>query len=181
MLNVFFPAVDETTQAGLAYRDFISGGVLNLPSAQVLIAKLRAIRPGLIEKSPFLKGDAYRQDFRAFLTDYQQKGFLPNVAVDKLVDSTPLGFFVLLEAALDPQTRGLRLGLLGSIIVADVIHAAMARNPVFGEGIASLPDALKALCLQTYSQNHLAVVPDIGSMAALIKFAAQGNPKPSFI
>jgi len=35
--------------------------------------------------------------------------------------------------------------------------------------------------LQTYSQNHLAVVPDIGSMAALIKFAAQGNPKPSFI
>ena len=181
MLNVFFPAVDETTQAGLAYRDFISGGVLNLPSAQVLIAKLRAIRPGLIEKSPFLKGDAYRQDFRAFLTDYQQKGFLPNVAVDKLVDSTPLGFFVLLEAALDPQTHGLRLGLLGSIIVADVIHAAMARNPVFGEGIASLPDALKALCLQTYSQNHLAVVPDIGSMAALIKFAAQGNPKPSFI
>jgi hypothetical protein len=41
--------------------------------------------------------------------------------IDTLVADPPLPLFVLIEAATHPDARGLRLGPLGSIIVADTI------------------------------------------------------------
>lgn len=178
----FFPAIDKTDRVGLPYRDFLSGGLLNLPTAQQLIAAIEKVRPGLIERSAFLKDGAYRATFKAFLDETKVKQQIFGLPVDRLVERTPLAFFIVLEAALDPEVQGFKLGLLGSIIVAEVMHAAMARNPVDGELDDGLADALDRLCRDNaYPQNFLQTVPEIDSMAALVKFAAQSAQGPSFI
>ena len=41
----------------------------------------------------------------------------------------PLPLFVLLEAAFDPSIGGRHLGLLGSIILADVVFGIARRTP----------------------------------------------------
>jgi len=70
----------------------------------------------------------------------------------------------------------MKLGLLGSMIVADVIFRALARDPVAGEDTAtSLKDALKALSINTYKVNHLDKVDEIKSSRVDRICRAEGN------
>jgi hypothetical protein len=67
----------------------------------------------------------------------------------------------------------LRLGPLGSILVAEVILAAMTRDQVTGEdGAGDLAEALQALSKKVYPDDdgHLSDLKSINSMADLIGF-----------
>jgi hypothetical protein len=181
MHEEFFPPIDESEWFGLAYRDLLGGGFVNLWSAQGLIDEVMKRCPKLIEKSPFLAGDAYRAKLRGFLEEKLNVSKLTSADIDTLLESTPLAFFILFEAAHDPEARGFRLGLLGSIIVAEVIYAAIQRESLIGESCGSLKDALSALSERIYRTNLLSTVPEINSMAELIKFTAEISHKPGFV
>ena len=49
--------------------------------------------------------------------------------IETLSNDPPLPFFILFEAMHQSQTEGLHLGLLGSIIVSEVIFGALASDP----------------------------------------------------
>jgi len=183
-----FPNIDEVEkQAGLAYRDLLVGGFLELWSVPALVEIVKKRRPNLYEKSKLLSGD-YKGALREYLTARRyacEFGDNPS-DIDSLVNDPPLAFFVLWEAAADPETRGLRLGLLGSIIVADVIFAAMMRDTLPGEdSSASLKDALAAFSKHTHTKNYLTDLEEIGTMKQLIEFVARRkkleNEEPGFI
>jgi hypothetical protein len=178
---------EDGGKLGLTYRDLLGGGFLHLWSAQGLIDAVGKNNRQLIDESALLKGNSYRERMREYLAVTQREEHYPtDKDVDALMNSTPLAFFVLFEAAADPDTPGLRLGLLGSIIVAEVILAAMTRDPVFGEsGAQSLAAALEALSMRTFGRSCLGDVGEIASMPELIKFVAKsrrpGEDDPVFI
>ena len=171
-----FPEFDEH-RGGLAYRDLLGAELLRLWSAQDVIDAIRGKRPALLEKSKLFTERDYVADLRNYLkTDAELMQLTDDV--DRLVERTPLGLFVLFEAAADPETQGMRLGLIGSIIVAEVILAAMIRDPVLGEaGAASLKDAFAKLSEAAYNgdKSRLDDVDEIASMEQLINFVARRN------
>jgi len=57
----------------------------------------------------------------------------------------------------------------------------MERDPLIGESSDSLREALKALSERVYGDNQLSTVPEINSMAELIKFTAQISHKPALV
>jgi hypothetical protein len=77
------------------------------------------------------------------------------------------------EAAGAPGA-GFRLGRLGSVLVAEVMFAALARDPVIGEGPGlSLAAGLQALSRHVYGADFLSEVPEISTMSELIGFIAE--------
>jgi Animal haem peroxidase len=190
--DVFPQIYEDVKWWGLALRDLVGGGYLNLWSVPALIGEIGELQPGLIEKSAFLSRGAYQARLREYLTAWLPSGLgsenkLNPDDIESLVNDPPLAFFVLFEAAYDPEARGLCLGLLGSIIVAEVILAAMKRDPMLGEDVPGLMAALKTLSGHSYgkSQNYFSDVPEIESMADLVKFTAKiaglENAKPGFV
>ena len=63
--------------------------------------------------------------------------------IETLSNDPPLPFFILFEAMHQSQAEGLRLGLLGSIIVSEVIFGALASDPRAADG-SSLAGQLDA-------------------------------------
>jgi hypothetical protein len=88
-------------------------------SVDGLLRKVGEKRKTLFHKSTFYQGDitAYKKPMQIWLEDLQDK---PN---PEIADSPPLSLFVLFEA--QQEHDGLRLGTLGSIIIADVLFAAI--------------------------------------------------------
>jgi heme peroxidase len=182
-----FPQLDQQTkQAGLAFRDLMSGGLLGLWSVDALIEKIAASRPEFIKLSPLLS-DRPRRVTR--LTEWLTSGHnkLAEASdVATLANDPPLLLFVLLEAAFDDDAPGLRLGVLGSIIVAEVIFGTLMRDPLRSETEAeTLHDALAALSNEIYRRNYFADVPEIETMSQMIEYTADianlRNAKPPFV
>jgi hypothetical protein len=94
--------------------------------------------------------------------------------IETLSNDPPLPFFILFEAMQQAHAEGLCLGILGSIIVADVIFGVLASNPrPFRDGTGSLFDALADLSAAYYQANIFADVPEIQSMDQLVEFVAE--------
>jgi hypothetical protein len=192
--NGLFRPIDEIrTQGGLAYRDLLVGQFLNLWPVPELIATIKRLRPALFEEATFLSHpDKDGRDYQAHLRDHLQavkadEG-LNDGDVKVLVDNPPLAFFVLWEAAFDPDAKGLRLGLLGSIIIAEVILATIERDPITPSDGDGLKASLAAFARQTYGADGaacLSAMNEIDSMETLIKFVAEQNGlrqvEPAFI
>src|SRR5262249_59813687 len=86
-------------------------------------------------------------------------GFTP-ADIETLSNDPPLPFFVLFEAMQQPEARGLHLGPLGSIIVAEVIFGALAiARP--SEEFSSLAE----LSGKHYPTDVFEGIPDIECMA----------------
>jgi hypothetical protein len=81
----------------------------------------------------------------------------------------------------------MRLGVLGSILVAEVVFGALQLDPLpFEVGAKSLKEALGRLSRSIYDdEKHLAAVPEIDSMSELIKFTARRadliDANPAFV
>lgn len=190
--DAFYP-LDEQKKAGLAYRDLLVGGFLSLWPVHPLIQMIKDRRRDLIAKSAVLsgldeEGRNYRDRLRAFLEkERDQSGFQETKGdITALVDNPPLAFFVLWEAA--EESKGMKLGVLGSIIVAEVIFAAMSRDPVTDRDSEGLRQSLATLSEQTYGKNNHYLdgeLATIDSMEKLIKFVAikaeLQNAEPAFI
>lgn len=175
--NDLFPSIDDTQSTGLAYRDLLGGGFLNLWSVGPLIEAIKRVRPEFIALSPLLSDDVERaRHLKEYLGQETGTSKLTPEDIETLAADPPLLFFLLFEAAVDKNAPGLRLGVLGSIIVAEVIFAALAREPLAEEtATGRLSAALEALSRQTYGDNYLSAVPEIGCMKELIEFVAEAE------
>jgi hypothetical protein len=179
----------DPLSVGLAYRDLISSGLAGLWSVGAMIEEIKRERPDLIALSPLLSDPRSRV---AALKDWlgrHPRSEDPTNAADlaTLADNPPLPFFILFEAAMDPKAQGMRLGVLGSILVAEVVFGALQRDPLpFEVGAKSLKEALGRLSRSIYDdEKRLAGVPEIDSMDELIKFTARcadlTDANPAFV
>jgi hypothetical protein len=182
-----FPAIDETNRVGLAYRDLMSSSLAGLWSVDALIERLRALCPDLIGLSRLTANRDWRiRRLAHWLGEEPAYGRLTAEDIATLSQEPPLPFFCLFEAAFDPQTEGLSLGLLGSIIVAEVIFGALRRDEMQPEiGAETLSDALGNLSRELYGGDLFAAVPEIETMDALIAFTADiaslRDAQPAFV
>ena len=165
-----FPAFDETARVGLLYRDLLGAGLAGMWSVDALIAEIGARQPHFIAMSPLLADRAYRVgQIRAWLVSGRAYGALTDEDIETLSNDPPLPFFILFEAM--QQTEGLQLGLLGSIIVSEVIFGALASDPQPTGG--SLADQLELISREFYLANVLQDIPDISNMAQLVEFTTE--------
>jgi hypothetical protein len=113
-----FGTKDGAVQS-LPHRDLLRGASICMRSVPSLI---RRIPQHLRQGSPLLDDEAALE--RA-ITDWLESGSVPFSEEDKqnLSKDPPLLFFILLEAA--KTEKGERLGVLGSVIVAEVLYRAL--------------------------------------------------------
>jgi hypothetical protein len=120
-----FPAIDDGARVGLAYRDFLSAAFAGLWSLRPLIEAIRRRRPAFVRASRILDDHAWRtSELAAWLRERRAFGGLDDADIATLSRDPPLSFYVQWEAMREAQ--GLRLGPLGSIIVAETVFAALA-------------------------------------------------------
>ncbi|MFG3597780.1 hypothetical protein [Bradyrhizobium sp. RDI18] len=167
----FFPAFDETERVGLLYRDLLGAGLAGMWSVDSLIAAIGNRRPNFIAMSRLLEDRDYRvNELREWLSAGRAYGALTDDDIDTLSNDPPLPFFILFEAM--QQTKGLQLGLLGSIIVSEVIFGALSSDPQSACG-GSLADQLDLVAREFYLANVLKDIPDISNMAQLVEFTTE--------
>lgn len=128
----------QTLGSGVIYRDLISAGLAELWSVDALIDAIQHSpkHRKIVQKSPLLANRRCRQvaiyNWMASAS-YQTNADAPDPAAVAISEDPPLPFFVLFEAYHDPASNGCRLGVLGSIIVAEVIFSELCRNPTAAE------------------------------------------------
>ena len=166
-----FPAFDETERVGLLYRDLLGAGLAGMWSVDALIAEIGNRSPHFIAMSRLLADRDYRvNQLREWLVSARAYGALTDEDIETLSNDPPLPFFILFEAM--QQTEGLQLGLLGSIIVSEVIFGALASDPRSARS-GSLADQLDLISHEFYLANVLQDIPEISSMAQLVEFTTE--------
>ncbi|WP_156908870.1 peroxidase family protein [Bradyrhizobium murdochi] len=166
-----FPAFDETERVGLLYRDLLGASLAGMWSVDALIAEIGSRRPHFIAMSRLLADRAYRVDqLREWFVSAQAYGSLTDEDIETLSNDPPLPFFILFEAM--QQADGLQLGLLGSIIVSEVIFGALASDPRSALG-GSLADQLDLVSREFYLTNVLQDIPEISNMAQLVELTTE--------
>ncbi len=170
-----FPAVDQTNRVGLLYRDLLGASIAGLWSVNALVSEIAARRPHLVVNSRLLADRCYRiNQIRAWLASETAYGGLDCEDIETIANDPPLPFFVLFEAMQQPHAEGLCLGPLGSIIISEVIFAALADNELpASRGATSLAEALAALSSEYYPTNVFVAVPEIERMDQLVEFTAE--------
>jgi hypothetical protein len=190
-LPTIFPPIDKvevdgTPKAGLAYRDMLSAALAGLWSVPALIELLSKGPSPLAElvKAWPLADHTYR---RSLLEEWMKKNCpyeMTASELETLAKDPPLPFFLMFEALEDGQ--GERFGLLGSIIVAEVIFGILNRDPVTpGQRLVCLDKALEDLGQDVFSGPGRPAYPPLHKMGDVVAFVADmhhlKNEKPSFI
>jgi hypothetical protein len=170
-----FPAFDQTNRVGLLYRDLLGAALAGLWSVDALIAEIAVRRPHFTSASRLLADRSYRvSELRAWLASEPAYGGLDRDDIETLANDPPLPFFILFEAMQQPQTPGLCLGRLGSIIAAEVIFGVLADEPAAAaDASGSLVDALTDLSAKYYPTNVFEQLPEIERMDQLVEFTAE--------
>lgn len=171
-----FPPISSDGEWGLAYRDLMSAALAGLWSVNSLIDAIRERQPSLVGSDRLLEDRNYRVGrLQAWLE--QNRGDLTDADIQTLANDPPLSFFILFEAAMgpdDPAKRGKTLGVLGSIIVAEVIFGAMLDDQMPTDSSpGSREDPLSSLSKRIYCANRLDFVPEIEKMGDLVLFIAE--------
>jgi hypothetical protein len=168
-----FPAFDQTNRVGLLYRDLLGSALAGLWSVDALIAEIALRRPHLIGLSRLLSDRPYRVgQLRDWLASEPAYGGLTSEDIETLANDPPLPLFTLFEAM--QQSEGLHLGLVGSIIVSEVIFGALGNDELpDGAGSGSLADTLAGISAKYYPTNVFAAVPEISRMDQLVEFTAE--------
>jgi hypothetical protein len=146
--DLAFASIDETSSAGLPYRDLLNAAALPAWSVPALISEMLRLGVEEVRGSRLLSDEAYRRSaLKAWLA---QGDGLSAKDIEIISRDPPLVLFVLFEAA--SEMRGERLGVLGSILVgepiAKVLHGAErpASSGVLGKTgtaaarVASMPE-----------------------------------------
>jgi len=120
-----FPAIDDTRRVGLAYRDLMSSAFSGLWSLRSLIEEIRRRRPEFVRASRLLDDHPWRQsELAEWLREQRAFGGLDADDITAISRDPPLSFYVQWEAM--READGLRLGPVGSIVVAETVFAALA-------------------------------------------------------
>ena len=146
----------DPLSVGLAYRDLMSSGLAGLWSVGALIEEIKRKRPELIALSPLLSDPGQRA---AALKDWLGRHARSKGPTN---DGRPVEPRRQSAAALlhpvrgrdGPEYQGMRLGVLGSILVAEVVFGALQLDPLpFEVGAKSLKDALGKLSRSIYGDE----------------------------
>lgn len=176
-----FPPIDdvstgESPKLGLAYRDMLSAALAGLWSVPALIRRLskgQSPQAKLVKAWP-LANHAYR---RSALKQWMQKHCsskhqMTAAELETLAKDPPLPFFLMFEAAVD-DCKGKRFGLLGSIIIAEVIFGILNNDPVTrGQRLVCLDKALETLGREVFSGPRLPAYPPLCTMGDVVAFVA---------
>jgi hypothetical protein len=120
-----FPAIDAGGRVGLAYRDLLSSAFSGLWSVRPLIEEIRRRRPEFVSRARVLDDHAWRtHEISSWLRRQRLFGGLDADDIATLSADPPLSFYTQWEAM--HTADGLRLGPLGSIVVAETLFAALA-------------------------------------------------------
>lgn len=179
---------------GLPYFDHISAAFAGVWSVPALFDSVKSKLPNSPLADIFITYDLWRAPFSNWLGEEAGRGHLSENDRERLAKDPPLSLFVLFEAAHVIEGRvpvrkggGARLGLLGSIIVAETIFGALDDNPVPFEDESTLSDAMACCChevLCTRSALADVCVPagaghrDIDEMQDLILFLSESGAFP---
>lgn len=201
-----FPALGAVAEPGLAGRDLYSSAQLGLWSVDHLIERLRQTPklgiPAAIETSRLARDKAFRTEaIKHWLS--QERAKWRDDDVDLISQDPPLLFYVLFEAwtdavaANDPEEdetiQGRHLGILGSIIVADVIFGVLTDRLLYEErdkpepGSPKIADSLKRLHEAFFGEggNVFGDGPPPENMAQLVTYIADvarlQNAQPPFL
>jgi hypothetical protein len=130
---------DVPGEGNLIVRDLLSSIAIRPWSVGHLIDRLRESHESLLEKSEFLSGLSnsgsrpWAPRIAEWLTKRSEETYgsefkLSGKEIQALANDPPIPFFVRFEAGLDSGNGGERLGILGSIVVADVIYGVLEHD-----------------------------------------------------
>ena len=161
-----FPNGGLTGPDGITFRDALSAAIARPWKVDALIEEIDKRSPDLIPHD-WAFGD--RAPRRAAIKDWLQQviGTGPDSAsqIATLTEDLPLPSFVLLEAARDPDVRGRSLGVLGSIIVGEVIGRRAAEGK---EQLKPMLDATR----DALPTDLWRAIRNVDSMPDLVRFVA---------
>ena len=194
-----FPIIEDTSQPGLACRDLVSSVELGLWSVDRLIERLgvnsgsgisEAISKCVNGSRLLMDKDLRRCLLAKWLADHAGSHTLsdPN-DISALALEPPLMFFIQYEAWAGEsddggELKGASLGILGSIIVADVIFAALAdrgqwESRDIGASLANLNARFFGNNWDAFSK-----IPNLANMSDVIEFIGNlhglKNAEPKF-
>jgi hypothetical protein len=124
-------------EGNLIARDLLSSIAIQPWSVGHLVDLLSATHGPLLEKSKFLKGPRgsrpWVEPIVKWLTERSEATHgtefeFSRKEIQTLANDPPIPFFVRFEAGLDSDNKGERLGILGSIVVADVIYGILRHD-----------------------------------------------------
>lgn len=166
-----FPAIDQTEVGGTLYRDLMGAAFARLWPVGALADRIARERPALAAASPLLRDP--RERARAIRAWLDRRALPPRFALDPedaeaIAAAPPLPFYVLFEA--ETESGGERLGVLGSVIIAEVIYGALHRERMPQEiPGGTLADALRRLPQDFGLAADLTEFQGLASMPALIR------------
>jgi hypothetical protein len=166
-----FGAIDETGSMGLGYRDLLNGAFVGTWSVAALADELRRCKPELASLSPLLVEDQERTArIRSWLSRHRIANGLSEQDVDDIASDPPLLLYVLFEAA--DEMAGKRLGILGSILVAETLYKALL------DAAPSPRGPFEDACEIAFGKPDRAAAiekctPGITTMAGLISYVAE--------
>ena len=158
-----FASSDRDQPGTLALRDMLSAALARTWHVDALLDHILAQNDNPIPSNWMFRDSGARRDT---IYNWLAAHGLARADSDTLADDPPLPFFVLLEAALDPAIGGRHLGLLGSIIIGEVIFRSVARER---RRLAPTECAAKAAFEPAFWDDMTAM----NSMPRLIDFAAR--------
>lgn len=183
---------------GLPFLDHLSASYAGLWSVPNLIARVKEVlkeQPNSTLANIFKTYDLWRAPFSGWLGEGDSLIPLSTTDKTRLANDPPLSLFILFEAAhLIPgdvperQGGGMRLGALGSLIVAETIYGALDRNNVMFDGAPSLAASLGDCCaklldapeaLEDVTVGSANARRDIDEMKDVILFLAANGAFPA--
>jgi hypothetical protein len=195
--QLFDPSVVEPDAQGridgLVLRDLQSAVDAQPWSLGALVAELRASHGDLLDASPLLRrvpGNPAARAWQAPLAEWL--GAVPPLLaahafeagdIDAIAADPPLPLFFGWEAQTDPATGGgMRLGMLGSILLADAIYCVLGSDPLTsGSPERALPALLESLSSDLFEAGPgaLSFIPDIRTFSQILEFLRSRNiPQP---
>jgi hypothetical protein len=158
---VTFKTVADAGAGGIAERDLVRGITVGLWSVQALRREIENRVPGTTGLSPMLANpDCARQQICKLLSGLAAgSSHLTPDEISLLSKDPPLGLFVLFEAYASPND-GKHLGVLGSVIVAEVM---------FGALIAAGARSIATIAGQIYGAEGPAVFAAVAEDASKIQ------------
>ena len=167
-----FDPIEAGDPAGVAFRDLMSASLTGMRSVRDLCTRAAALRPGLAARSPLLADPAARQAALAgWLGQNGEISLLTAADVAALAAEPPLPFYILFEA--EHEAGGARLGTLGSLLVAETVYGALARERLLSEGEGGLGAALDRLCATWLGDHRLPDPPLVRDMPGLVGYLAR--------
>jgi len=163
-----FPTPGVSPPDGTSLRDLLSAAAAELPSVAGMINAITELHPALIP--PGWNPAIPRRIGAGIQTWLQTTPLAGNAAgLTSIVNNPPLPLFILAEAEFDPDVLGRHMGVLGSIIVGEVLYRLI-------DGERGRLSQLKAAAANSFANGLLGETDAIDSMSGLVEFVARfGN------